>query len=349
MTKSHTESGQIDVSVVVITFNRAAMLRRALKSLTELRLDDHWTREVLVVNNASTDDTDEVIAEVARDAPIPIRGVYEPRPGVSAARNRGVAEARGRFIAFIDDDELAAPDWLNELLTFARDRDLLWVGGAVRVVRDEPGYPVAPNVYQALLGRQRPFSVPGRISSKRLPGTDNVLIHHSIFDKVGRFNEALTDGEDHELFTRALAAGFEGWFTPAAVVDHLTPGYRMSERYLRWRYLRYGKNRAECDRQELSRMTWWLTLVARCGQALLRHVPVLVSARLVRNEDMRLETQCLLWRFEGYLRTWLRKTAPRLFPQRKFLDYVEFRSERERFFPSSEESTAAAAQTPVSR
>jgi glycosyltransferase involved in cell wall biosynthesis len=323
------------------------MLRRALESLTVLRNENDHRIEIVVVNNASTDDTDQVITEAARGAPVPIRGVYEARPGVSAARNRGVKEARGEWIAFADDDELPAPDWLSELLSFAQQRDLLWVGGLVRVVLDEAGYPAAPNVHQCLLGRQRPFTVPLPFSHKRLPGTDNVLIHRRIFDKIGLFNEALVDGEDHELFSRALAAGFEGWCTPAAVVDHLAPSYRMSPSYLRWRYLRYGKNRAKFDHQELSWPVQKLALVARFGQAVFRHVPVLMLAKLLRKEGVLLETRCLLWRFEAYLRYSLRQMMPWLFPQREFFDYLDFRSERELFSGSPPPAPGASARTSV--
>lgn len=329
--ESNPTPAKPDVSIVVITFNRAHMLQRALKNLAALEPDDQWSCEIVVVNNASTDSTNEVIAEAAKTSPIPIRGVEEMRPGVSHARNKGVAESRGDWIAFVDDDELPEPDWMRKMAGFAREREIPIVGGVVRVVYDEPGYPVAAAAYQELLGRQAPFTVPLPVSPTRLPGTDNVLVHRRVFEKVGQFNPALSDGEDHDLFMRALDAGFTGWFTPEAVVDHLTPGYRMTEAYIRWRYLRYGKNRAQFDKKHTSFPKWCIILVARAGQALLQHLPRYIGARLLGKDDLRLTTRCLLWRFEGYLYTWLHLTAPSLFPQSKFFKYVEFRSERELF------------------
>ena len=71
--------GVMDVTVVVCTYNRAALLRDALASLQALEKGDDFRYEILVVNNASTDDTDRAVAECARGSPVPLRGVYEPR------------------------------------------------------------------------------------------------------------------------------------------------------------------------------------------------------------------------------------------------------------------------------
>jgi glycosyltransferase involved in cell wall biosynthesis len=321
---------ETDVSVVIITYNRSGMLLRTLESLGALHTDGNWTFDVVVVDNDSTDDTSQVIAEKARNARIPIRPAHESRQGVPQARNRGIAEASGKWIAFIDDDELAAPVWLAELLSFAQANGVLWVGGAVHVVLDEPGYPEAPLMYQELLGGKRFGSRPCRFYRKRLPATSNILIHRTVFERFGLFNETMTSGgSDHDFFWRLVTAGLEGWYVPGALVYHLTPPYRTSEKYLRWKFLRYGKSRAECDRQGMSRLKWWLTVAARCGQAMIQHVPIMVWGSLLRKQDVRLKSRCLIWRFEGYLRYALRHMAPRLFAQQEFFTYLEFRSERE--------------------
>ena len=84
----------MDVSVVVCTYNRAALLRAALASLMELRTADRFQYEIVAVDNGSTDETSRVIQEAAASAPVPLRGVAEPQPGVACARNCGV-RARG--------------------------------------------------------------------------------------------------------------------------------------------------------------------------------------------------------------------------------------------------------------
>ena len=96
-----------DISTIVCTYNRADMLRSALASLYDLATDGEFTYEIVVIDNASTDATPAAIAAAAAESSAPLRGVHEPQKGVVAARNRGIREARGRWIAFFDDDQLA--------------------------------------------------------------------------------------------------------------------------------------------------------------------------------------------------------------------------------------------------
>src|SRR5688572_12728930 len=105
---------RIDVTVVVCTFNRADMLRNALISLLKLETEAQFRFEVLVVDNNSTDHTAEVVAQLAQDASAPLRYVREVRQGHASARNRGIQEARGDWIASFDDDQLADARWLIE-------------------------------------------------------------------------------------------------------------------------------------------------------------------------------------------------------------------------------------------
>ena len=93
----------IPLSIVIATFNRSAYLLRTLESLAGQTLPAQEF-EILVVNNNSTDDTPAVFAGFARQHPeLRLRMVAEPVQGISYARNRGVAEAEGECIVFIDD------------------------------------------------------------------------------------------------------------------------------------------------------------------------------------------------------------------------------------------------------
>src|SRR5881296_1050143 len=98
------------LTVLVCTHNRADLLRGALESLEPTRF------EVLVVDNASTDATPAVVAECAARAKIEIRCARETELGLDAARNRGLREAAGEFVAFLDDDARARHDWAAEIL-----------------------------------------------------------------------------------------------------------------------------------------------------------------------------------------------------------------------------------------
>lgn len=101
------------ISAVICTHNRAAYLRKALRSLIQQSLPQ-GQYEILVVDNCSTDTTKEVIEEFARAGRV--QYLYESRLGLSHARNAGWRSARGRYVAYLDDDAIACPTWLEKIL-----------------------------------------------------------------------------------------------------------------------------------------------------------------------------------------------------------------------------------------
>jgi glycosyltransferase involved in cell wall biosynthesis len=115
-------------TVVICTHNRATVVRTAIeRALAEAR---PLRGEVLVVDNASTDETPTLLAALARDAP-GLRVVQEERLGLSAARNRGLSEARGDVVAYLDDDAVPRPGWLAALLAPYGAPEVGCVGGRI--------------------------------------------------------------------------------------------------------------------------------------------------------------------------------------------------------------------------
>src|SRR4051794_24769648 len=118
------------VTVAICTWNRARSLDRTLKAFAGLRIPAGVTWELLVVNNNSTDDTDQVIA--AHAAALPVRGLTEKRPGKSYAANAAIAAATGELILWTDDDVLVDPEFLAAYVTAANERpDAAFFGGTV--------------------------------------------------------------------------------------------------------------------------------------------------------------------------------------------------------------------------
>ena len=322
----------IDVSIVVCTYNRAELLRGALASLTALRTDGRWNYEIVVVNNASTDDTAEVIEQTSQHAAIPVRGVYESRKGIACARNCGIREARGRWIAFFDDDQIADVDWLLELVDMAERKAVRCVGGAVRLQMSAVACAGLPRVCRSLLGESAPIDAPTRFCRKLAPGTGSLLIHRTVFDEIGLFDETLREaGEDTDLNRRMQAAKIDGWFNPAAIVYHAVPAYRLAEDYFRWTSLRNGMHLARRERGQLSPAVFWMVLAARLLKITAEESVGLVWGRLSGSRRRWLGARCQFWRAEGYLRFALASAAPRWFSQDSFLSRVDFRAEREIF------------------
>jgi glycosyltransferase involved in cell wall biosynthesis len=178
------------VSVVVPTFNRAGLLGRALRSVFgQTRPAD----EVIVVDDGSTDDTGE---RVQRDFP-GVRYLRQDQRGVSAARNRGVVAAEGEWIAFLDADD----EWRRAKL----ERQLAALG-------DHPGCLIChtDEIWirrgQRVNPRKRHAKAGGYIFQRCLPrcaiSPSSVLIHRTLLDEVGGFDETLPACEDYDLWLR---------------------------------------------------------------------------------------------------------------------------------------------------
>jgi glycosyltransferase involved in cell wall biosynthesis len=318
-----------DVTIVVCTYNRAELLRDTLESLAALDTGGEFRYELVVVDNASTDNTAAVIAEAARGATFSLRGVHEPRAGVSFARNRGIQEAASPWIAFFDDDQVADPHWLRELMAMAREKNVRCVGGANHLRLPHGDERDLSAACRELLGASVTKESPYRYSRKRAPGCGNLLIQKSVFDEVGTFDEALVEaGEDADLYRRVFAAKIEAWYTPKAISYHVIPAYRLKESYLRWKSLRHGGHIARRNWQDWGSTLFVFVLLARLIQALGVNLPRLLIGKMRHAADQVQQARCLLWKAEGYVRFSLFLLAPKLFPQRAFFSQLEFRAER---------------------
>src|SRR5262245_40493883 len=221
-----------DISIVVCTQNRAAMLRGALASLYNLATDD-FEYEIVVVDNSSTDETQQAIAAAAAKSRHPLRGVYEAEKGIVPARNRGIREAQGRWIAFFDDDQLADSRWLAELHRGATLTQCRVVGASVHLTFLHPSTRHLDPTVRMLLGEAQHGARPVPYGGRLTPGCGNLMIERGVFDQVGAFQRTVSGrGEDTDLFSRIERAGIAGWYLPLAIVHHLTPPERLKVDYL---------------------------------------------------------------------------------------------------------------------
>ena len=290
-----------NISVVVCTFNRAAMLREALASLYDLTTNDRFTYEVLVVDNASTDATAEVIASAAKEARCPLRGVHESRKGIVHARNRGVEEARGEWIAFFDDDQLADSRWLAELHAMADQQDCRAVGGAVKLKLPAGCQRELAPMCRMLLGESVWSDRPFRYSKRIGPGAGNLMLHRSVFDEIGFFDAAVgSRGEDTELFLRAHAAGIEAWYVPTAIVLHVIPAERLETPFLLKLARRMGEGIGRLELAERSRALFLARWLAKGARAALWQTPRWFVTRALGTPERALGLECQLAAAQGY-------------------------------------------------
>jgi glycosyltransferase involved in cell wall biosynthesis len=190
----------MDVSVVIPTRNRSALLAMTLRSVLR---QQRVNLEVIVVDEGSTDDTASTLAAVIDPRLRIIR--HDTPQGLSAARNHGAHEARGQWLAFVDDDDLWAPDKLVCQIEAAEQATRDWVyTGSVniegwRIVHSRP--PLPPHETVATLPRYN--TIPG--------GGSNVMWRRSMWISVGPFDTRFRGGEDWEMSIRSAQYGPPAW------------------------------------------------------------------------------------------------------------------------------------------
>lgn len=282
-----------DITVVVCTYNRASMLKQALASLTCLETSNQFHFEILVVDNNSKDETQTVVSELANSCSVVLRSVVETNQGIVHARNRGVAESRGEWVAFFDDDQIADKKWLLNLLTIAKEKQVVSVGGRVVLQLPENETRQLAPTCRMLLGETIGLDLVQQYTPRTTPGAGNWMLHKSVFEKVGPFDLAFNKrGEDTDLFLRTHAAGIPGWFTPDALVHHMTPTERMETDYLFRLCELMSDGMAADERQAWGKAFYPLIFIARSIQFGLLHVPKWLFAKLTRNQEAELGARC---------------------------------------------------------
>jgi GT2 family glycosyltransferase len=223
------------VSVVVCTRNRSDILAACLDRLAALT---YPALEIVVVDNAPSDTSTRTLVERRAAEDSRFRYVLEQRPGLSAARNRGIAEARGAYLAYTDDDVAVDPLWVDGLMRgFLSAPDVGCVTGlvctAAITTAAEAYFDARTSSWSSRVQPERFDMTDHRRDSSLYPfsagiyGTGaNVGFRRDVLTIVGPFDEALgagtptRGGEDLDMFVRILLAGRAIVYQPAAVVWH---------------------------------------------------------------------------------------------------------------------------------
>ena len=180
-----------EVSVIIPTYNRRAMVREAIGSVLAQR-DANF--ELLVVDDGSTDGTSADFADVAG-----VRFSRIEHRGVAAARNHGVALANLPFIAFLDSDDLWAPDKLRRQLDFMREHPEYAISQTEEIwIRD------GRRVNRGLRHRKRAGDILDDSLRTCLISPSAVMIRTELFRALGGFDEDLVAAEDYDLWLRIL-------------------------------------------------------------------------------------------------------------------------------------------------
>src|SRR3989454_2860396 len=218
------------ISVCVCTYKRPAMLAALLHALRAQDTGGVFTYSVVVVDNDHTASAEKTVHELLRTSSPPMSYHVEPEQNIALARNKAVANAKGEFIAFVDDDEVPARSWLIRLYTaFKEFRADGVLGPVVPLYQvDPPKWVVRGNFYK------RPSHRTGEVLDWPNTRTGNVLLRRAIFDNAeNKFNEQFgSGGEDRDFFKRMIAKGLRFVWCAEAPVYEAVPAERCTRSFM---------------------------------------------------------------------------------------------------------------------
>lgn len=212
------------VSVIIPTFNYDKFIGEALKSVFEQTLKDF---EIIVIDDGSTDNTKEIVESFGEK----VRYFYQPRKGPASARNKGIRESKGVFVAFLDADDVWLPTKLEKQVNLFGDNPRLGMALTDNFLFDEAG------IYRDYVNKKR-YLLTGDVVANIFINsgvvTPTVMVRRDVFDKVGLFEENLYIAEDDNMWIR-IAVEYEVGIVDeslAKIRDHRGRTMRVSDKLI---------------------------------------------------------------------------------------------------------------------
>lgn len=197
------------VSIIIPAYNAAAYLPRSIEAAIRAGSQVQGRWELILVDNGSTDATPEIIAAAAEAHPDTVVAAYTARRGAPAARNHGTALSSGEWLQFLDADDTIAPEKIAHQLSLAGDAD--WVIGAYRHLFTD-------GMIEDTLPHPDPWR--GLFHNFRTGHTISNLLRRSALDRVGGWDESLSNNQDPDLHFRLLREG-----VPYVLDNHIASFY----------------------------------------------------------------------------------------------------------------------------
>ena len=239
------------ITLIICTYNREKYIGPLLDSIAK---NDYPTTdyEIVLVDNNCTDNTRgvcEQFAEAHRD--ITLRYVVETEQGLSAARNKGIKEAKGDIIIYVDDDALVDADYIRIYAEhFASHPETMAAGGPIEPLyeTEEPKW-MSPYTKALLTAWMNYGDKVREYPNGRYPGGGNAAYRKVVFDQVGMFNtelgrkgSLLLASEEKDIFDKMHALGMQVLYLPTPVLHHIIPQAKLEEDYFNRLTLQIGRS-----------------------------------------------------------------------------------------------------------
>lgn len=230
----------ITLSIVICTYNRATILAETLSSFAKLGESRDNRIELIVVDNKSTDTTAMIVSDINSEISC-LKYIYEPEPGLSYARNRGIRESRGNIIAFADDDVLFGHGWGYTIIDIFENTPTAFALGGKSTPVFDGGKPAwIEDRFQKMYGDTLLGDEFCEITYPQHPFGLNMAFRREVFNKIGYFNTELgrkktnlLSNEESEFFSRMAQHSLKVVYEPTALLYHRIPRERASSRWLR--------------------------------------------------------------------------------------------------------------------
>jgi len=275
------------ISVILCTYNRDKYIYNVLKSVAENDLP-HSDYEIVLVNNNSTDHTEDECQRFRKDFPsIAFRYCVEKSQGLSYARNCGIRQSNGDLLVYVDDDATVNREYLRTYKEFfATHPKAVAAGGPILPVyeTEEPSW-MSHYTRQLVTGRLYLGNTAKEFPKGAFPGGGNACYRKSVFDTIGLFNvelgrkgNSLIGAEEKDLFDKMTTHGMHFYYLPNAILYHIIPPHKLTPDY--FNRLTYGigvseryRTRRISQKKYLNRLAkeavkWGGTLVLWCAFAL---------------------------------------------------------------------------------
>jgi glycosyltransferase involved in cell wall biosynthesis len=311
------------IDVIIATYNRAALLERAARSVLSARRDRQFDFAITVVDNNSTDATRETVARLAAESAGRVRYLFEPRQGKSYAVNAGIAATDGEVIAFADDDQVMDGEWLGAIHQAIADGFDYVTGRVLGEWEIEP-----PAWYD---DRLRGVISVHDGGDQRIPHEDNEArqgfsggnsaLRRAAVEKIGGYHpelgkqsDSFTMNEDGELLLRLRAAGFRGLYEPRMTVFHRVPGERLTKNYFRRWHRGYGRSMALVDILHPKPVSYWFGAPRFLIRRTIESLPRMIVAGWRGDPPGVFEQELNLWFMLGFIEGKLNSPSPKPVP-----------------------------------
>ena len=231
----------MQLSIVICSYNRASYISDALDSLYTQTAGLN-AFEAIIVDNNSTDNTAEVFRQwSASHTNGSFTYITETNQGASFARNTGAAVAKGQWLCFMDDDAVATPNYVENILKHIETKpDAVGFGGRI-IPKYIPAEPKWMSYYvSSLVGNFDYAPTACAFENGKYPLESNMIVRKDVYDAIGGFNTALPGvvgtlrigGEGKELFYKILALGHIIYYDPAICVHHVVEVKKLTSEYM---------------------------------------------------------------------------------------------------------------------